>query len=445
MSDRSLLSFQLGPVQKFIEQAATVGDLRAGSELLSELTAAAINSLPSDSELVFPSKEGNPDLKGIPNRFLAFVPRDSAGPAGGAAAKAAQNKLVEISRTVKAQLGLEGEEGAAFDKQVSAFLQTSWAVLKEPSGRMGEDYATLGKLMACRRNTRAFDPWEEVGNKPKDFLSGRENALRNGRGAMNLIKACRAGNPPGIQGDENEKYRAVLAMDGDSMGKRLSGFTTEGDHRAFSQSLAAFAAAVKDDIPEGGELIYVGGDDVLAVVNATDAIEVAEKVRRCFGEKVVGCTTSAGIAIGHVSVPLQELIRAGHAAESRAKQAYGRDALAVTVFKRSGEILEWGSKWDNSAAFEIYKVLSKTTDVARFAYKLAEFLEPYDLKPGDLENPGMRDVVFAETKHAIERTEAMKGFLPEKSVNDYLNSVTARPQDYLNLFLVETFIDRPRD
>ena len=33
--DRELLLFQLGPVQEFIAQAATVGDLWAGSYLLS--------------------------------------------------------------------------------------------------------------------------------------------------------------------------------------------------------------------------------------------------------------------------------------------------------------------------------------------------------------------------------------------------------------------------
>lgn len=38
MNNKELLLFQLGPVQEFIAQAETVGDLRAGSEILSELT-----------------------------------------------------------------------------------------------------------------------------------------------------------------------------------------------------------------------------------------------------------------------------------------------------------------------------------------------------------------------------------------------------------------------
>ena len=39
--EKELLLFQLGPVQEFIAQAETIGDLRAGSEMLSALTAAA--------------------------------------------------------------------------------------------------------------------------------------------------------------------------------------------------------------------------------------------------------------------------------------------------------------------------------------------------------------------------------------------------------------------
>ena len=54
--DKELLLFQLGPVQEFIAQAETLGDLKAGSELLSTLTAAALKAIPEYWEAaIFPS------------------------------------------------------------------------------------------------------------------------------------------------------------------------------------------------------------------------------------------------------------------------------------------------------------------------------------------------------------------------------------------------------
>ena len=53
---KDLLLFQLGPVQEFIAQAEKIGDLRVGSELLSELTAAALEVIPDyETESVFPA------------------------------------------------------------------------------------------------------------------------------------------------------------------------------------------------------------------------------------------------------------------------------------------------------------------------------------------------------------------------------------------------------
>ena len=53
--DKELLLFQLGPVQEFIAQAATVGDLWAGSYLLSMLVWAGLQKVPDkESKVVFP-------------------------------------------------------------------------------------------------------------------------------------------------------------------------------------------------------------------------------------------------------------------------------------------------------------------------------------------------------------------------------------------------------
>ena len=100
--EKELLLFQLGPVQEFIAQAETIGDLRAGSEMLSALTAAAFAAIPEyATESVFPAVKPEAGLKGIPNRFLVFVPSGRGEELGRAAAEAAQKKALELIEAMK--------------------------------------------------------------------------------------------------------------------------------------------------------------------------------------------------------------------------------------------------------------------------------------------------------------------------------------------------------
>lgn len=459
---KELLLFQLGPVQEFIAQAETIGDLRVGSELLSELTAAALEVIPNyETDAVFPAVSRG-GLKGIPNRFLVFVPKGEGEALAMAAVEAAGKKLADVAEASwKTLKGIPQGRHDAYMEQVKSFLQTTWAVLKDPTGDMGDDYKTIGKLMAMRRNVRSFDAWsEESSAAVKDFLSGKEAALdvvgndasnrNSGRGAMNLIKKARTTDDDAVVARKLGGYIAVIAMDGDRMGGKLSSFDTQDRHRRFSEKLAEFARQVKID-PEDGVLIYAGGDDVLAVVKATRAVAIARNLAERFRATISedGVTASAGIAIGSSKSPLQNLIHEAHAAESRAKHGYGRNALAVSVLKRSGEILKWGCNWYNLSAFDIYDRLTEQGGAfSRFAYKLAGFLEPYALQKGDLdETNGMRRVVLEETLHTLKQTEGACDVLSRECLEAYLNepSVKAHPEDFLGLFMCEAFINRPRD
>ena len=463
-----LLLFQLGPVQEFIAQAATVGDLWAGSYLLSMLVWAGMQKIPDkEKNVVFPDlstdtvrKAMEEKIPTIPNRFLAWVPFGQG-----------KRIAIEVKAAIKAKLDeqvcsleLDEQLKKAAQTQADQFLQMTWAVLANPSGKMGDDYKAIGRKLAMRRNVREFEPWHEmVPTGLKDFLSGKETALADGRcnaegcggrGAMNLIKQKLAKDAGRGDADVEGQYLAVIAMDGDRMGENLSSFEKKEEHSGFSSSLASFASEV-EPLVEGenfrGKLIYDGGDDVLAVVPVKHAIACARALRDAFGAMVKGkggkpLTASAGIAVGHKSVPIQDLVHKAHAAESRAKSDYGRDALAVSVFKRSGETLEWGSKW-NSKAFYIYEQLRDSLDEnlsARFPYKLAELLQPY----GEL-TAAMKEVVRIEFEHAWERStrKAMSADIAD-AVSQYLSDVfgeNGKPQDFLDLFLCETFIDRPRE
>lgn len=464
---KELLLFQMGPVQEFIAQAATPSDLWAGSYLLSSLILEGIKQVPHfESAIVFPNLSEDSTVLGamekslipsIPNRFLALVQKGEGKNIAGHVKDAIQNKLIDMGKDLA--------PGAR--TQLEQFLQMTWAVLPERTGDMGQDYGSINRRLAMRRNVREFTPWREDDctksdgrSRPKDFLSGKETALGEERGAMNLLKLsiAKENGRSGIQIQTREDpYLAIIALDGDKMGATLSNLGSEEKHREFSKRLAEFACETEGMVKTPGVLIYAGGDDVLAAVPAKAAIDTAEKLANAFRKKMEGffwkddegkehsVSASAGIAVGHEKTPILDLVHAAQDAEHRAKSDYGRNALALSVIKRSGETLEWGCNWD-SKALELHAEIATTLKdelSARFPYKLASFLEPYTLDSNA--DPEMEEVVMRELENVWERSAR-----DESPVNlaarDYLRETfkNRRPQDFLNLFLCETFINRQR-
>ena len=194
-------------------------------------------------------------------------------------------------------------------------------------------------------------------------------------------------------------YYAVLAMDGDEMGRWLAGQKTpqlrellhpklrsyfealddpraeEGLsarrpvgpalHAAISSALATFAAAVAPKIVEEhhGTMIYSGGDDVLALSPVATAFDCASALRDAFsgrddpagdgwrkcGERrqiTMGNRASlrAGLAVVHFREDLRVALEAARAAEANAKKA-GGDVLVLATMRRSGEATSAVCPW----------------------------------------------------------------------------------------------------
>ena len=302
--------------------------------------------------------------------------------------------------------------------------------------------------------------------------------------------------------EEQENYYAVLALDGDEMGKWISGvknpllreqlskesveyFENKGGdlkeflnsrrplspsfHLQFSESLSNFSLYCASRIVESfnGRLIYAGGDDVLAMLPASKAIACAIALRNAFRgdhkflnnllgtwephkgqmikineNRLFNCQTdgylrihenaeateeepkrhqvilpgpatdvSVGIAIGHEKDPLQRIVQAAQTCEKKAKSELGRSAIFTQVVKRSGEIIEWGCKWD-SKGLELLEVLLKEmlegNLAARFPYKVIELLDPY--LPAEGTN-SEKDSEFDKTAFEIVDREIIESIL----------------------------------
>ncbi|MCC7354482.1 MAG: type III-B CRISPR-associated protein Cas10/Cmr2 [Anaerolineae bacterium] len=152
-------------------------------------------------------------------------------------------------------------------------------------------------------------------------------------------------------------YYAIIVLDGDGMGERISKCQTEEEHRDLSGKLAKFTQAAKGIVSERpaegkhqGHLIYAGGDDVLALAPLATALPLAQALAETFKSTSIGskddkATASAGVAIAHHLYPLGAALDAAREAEKAAKRVPDKAAVCVQVLKRSGERAEMRSKW----------------------------------------------------------------------------------------------------
>ncbi|MGZ3460305.1 MAG: type III-B CRISPR-associated protein Cas10/Cmr2, partial [Archangium sp.] len=161
--------------------------------------------------------------------------------------------------------------------------------------------------------------------------------------------------------DEPFPYVTCLVADGDRMGHTLQELARRGGpegHRRLSYALSGFSGDARRIVEREhrGQLVYTGGDDVLAFVCAPDAPHCAQALAEAFsravgpaleGTGVTPPTLSVGLGLGHVLESLGQLLELGRRAERAAKDA-GRNALAILVAKHAGRERLWTAGWETA-------------------------------------------------------------------------------------------------
>ncbi len=319
---------------------------------------------------------------------------------------------------------------------------------KRPADEMtkGQRVALPRRLDERLRESKASDSWRQVpGWLELQIDSGDEGAAERARKRL-----------ADVVGTRPDTYYGLLLMDGDDMGAWLSAGSGKtqpvmssfhpsirqrlegrfsGDpkfaqyakelrapnpawHMAISDALNQFALHLVPEIVERrylGRVLYAGGDDVLAMVAASDLLpaaaglraaysgsepadtgtEIAEggrlarlengwarfggRVLRLMGDKA---TASAGLVIAHHQAPLGAVMRKLREAEKRAKQLTGKDAWSLVVLKRGGGALCVTAKWSEPLRlFVALRDLLAREDVSRrAAFHVSEWLDDV---PGD--------------------------------------------------------------
>lgn len=345
--------------------------------------------------------------------------------------------------------------------------------------------------------------------------------------------------------EESGKYYAILCMDGDDMGKWLGGSKTplwknilSGEennpntplgyfkekwgaqwdtirspltpsfHASLSESLGNFSLYCAGQIVEAfkGQLIYAGGDDVLAMLSVESALDCADALQLVFrgidpsrhgrsstrvqevlralfhfpapgfiickkgAGKSEHCrpnwplmvpgsasTASVGIAIGHCRSPMQDVIRAAREAEHAAKKVTHKGALAVRVLKRSGESVQFATRFDDGT-LGIWSELSEYRAAlsSRFIYRFLRKIQPLlvtvidgrstwveDWKNGEID---LKPIIEAELLDSLNQQSSFKKIERVDRARRWAELlVSLSPENFLHFWMARAFVNRLED
>ncbi len=141
-------------------------------------------------------------------------------------------------------------------------------------------------------------------------------------------------------------FYALLLADGDRLGELVG---RRGGERV-GRGLSRFTGRVPGILRAcDGETVYAGGDDVFAMLPAPIALQAAEKLAHAWRDAfddVPEATLSAAVVFVHVRYPLSAAIREAHRLlDAVAKEANGRDSLAVGILNPGGLNAQWVTTW----------------------------------------------------------------------------------------------------
>lgn len=176
-------------------------------------------------------------------------------------------------------------------------------------------------------------------------------------------------------------YYAVILFDGDDMGEWLAGDKIKDGkllefHRQLSENLVNYASSIEQFVQDPnvsqyppfhntpksgfGKIVYAGGEDFLGFVNLFHALPALQNMRENFSTEVNNglenllkpnegpITFSAGVLFAHNKTPLSEVLKQVRNTEREAKKVKGKNAIAIAILKRSGELSKAVFKWHNN-------------------------------------------------------------------------------------------------
>ncbi|MFQ6094950.1 MAG: type III-B CRISPR-associated protein Cas10/Cmr2 [Candidatus Bathyarchaeia archaeon] len=148
-------------------------------------------------------------------------------------------------------------------------------------------------------------------------------------------------------GKASNNFVAVVRADGDDLGEILGGKKIKEFNKSVTPSRLSTISRLVHEICEkdlreiveanGGECIFAGGDDVLAVLPGDRALETVRVLASSFDEKMGGeASLSAGVAIFHYKLPIYVGLEVSAHLILRAKENTGKASVAFDIVGGTG-------------------------------------------------------------------------------------------------------------
>jgi CRISPR-associated protein Cmr2 len=215
-------------------------------------------------------------------------------------------------------------------------------------------------------------------------------------------------------------YLALLAFDGDDMGRRV-----REDPDLVPGAMHDFAVGARRLLADhDAEPFYLAGDEGLAMAPAASALELAMALRQAFartfaaalGDDRARPTMSAGMALFEHSRPMAGAIRSARAALERAKALPGKDALGVTVQTASGNLWPLEGHW-SGFFWERLRVAASLVREGHLATGWAHDAESFlQSIPADAwRRAGLAAAVRDEVKRLFFRRLSLRSLAPPKA------------------------------
>ena len=271
-----------------------------------------------------------------------------------------------------------------------------------------------GQLLFASRIAERFDHLKDQLSE-SDLTQKKKEALKAALPHLgDLLKALGGGEPL--------PYIAILLADGDRMGDAINAQKDPTSHQALSQRLDKFARGARGIVEDHqGQLIYSGGDDVLAFVPLHRVLACARALADDFSKQLADYRTkdshptlSVGISITHFMDPMKHALATARRAEKIAKTPEERNSLAIILDKRSGPPVEISGTW----ASGIDRHLAALIDLHRRDAIPDKFVQDLlDLaalrRPAEPEHANaLAEIARLEFTRILDRKRAARGSAP---------------------------------
>jgi CRISPR/Cas system-associated protein Cas10 (large subunit of type III CRISPR-Cas system) len=373
----ALLSGDVDRILSFINESLRLPDLNARSKRIEEATEAAGEaiSLLLGPECLLYAGGGS---------FLAISPPEMAEKVLDEAKRAFEDKMghrvtLTVSYVVENGERFRETYGEVWRRaQENMRLKKSQRILipKIEIDESKDVCDICGKAVAAKADELRLLPID-ASLRPERLCEFCYNLREEGKGVWldDLV--------------QKTNFVACVRMDGDNVGRFLSGETFKRQNKASTPSRISTLSDLLNDVCKefnglvssfDGKLIFAGGDDVLAFLPGERGLEAAYAVASRFRETMAGkCTMSAGVAIFHYKLPVYVGLESAGYLLSKAKDD-GRDRIAFAVIGGSDvtlseltKVKSW--KWSElETIMEITKFMQRSDVVSSQLRKIAGIL-----------------------------------------------------------------------